>query len=85
MPDIVEMHTSAEFVERWVKYGLLDSEVTYLLYHTMKMMMDQLPVRKFGMETTWDLYAKYWLPFGELLTDMERRGIHVNKEKLQVG
>ena len=24
------------------------------------------------------LYSKYWLPFGELLTDMEREGIRVN-------
>lgn len=83
MPEIVEMHTSIEFVERWVKYGLLDSELTFLLYHTMKLMMKSLPVKRFEMETTWDLYVKYWLPFGELLTDMERRGIYVNRAALE--
>jgi hypothetical protein len=24
-----------------------------------------------------DFYNKYWVPYGELLTDMERRGIYV--------
>ena len=29
------------------------------------------------------LYTKYWLPFGELLTDMEREGIAVDIEYLR--
>ena len=29
------------------------------------------------------LYLKYWLPFGEVLTDMERRGIAVDVEYLK--
>lgn len=29
------------------------------------------------------LYTKYWLPFGELLTDMERVGIAVDVEYLR--
>ncbi len=29
------------------------------------------------------LYSKYWLPFGELLTDMERNGIRVNVDYLK--
>ncbi len=27
--------------------------------------------------TMWDYYQNYWLPFGEVLTDMEREGIKV--------
>lgn len=84
MPDIVELHTSTDYVDKWVKYGLLDSELTFLLYHTLKLMMLNLPVNKFDMATTWDLYERYWRPFGELLTDLERKGIYVNKEKLEV-
>lgn len=26
-----------------------------------------------------DFYLKYWLPFGEMLTDMEREGIYVRR------
>ena len=84
MPDILEIHTSPELVEKWIKYGALDSELTFLLFHTFRLMMTDLPVEKFGMKTTWDLYQKYWLSFGELLTEIERRGIGVNKSHLEV-
>ncbi len=30
-----------------------------------------------------ELYSKYWLPFGELLTDMERTGFTVDIEYLK--
>lgn len=26
----------------------------------------------------WTLYEKYWQPFGEVLTDMEREGFKIN-------
>ena len=29
--------------------------------------------------TMWHMYARYWRPFGELLTDMEREGMQVNR------
>ena len=35
------------------------------------------------MEDNLTLYTKYWLPFGELLTDMERVGIAVDKAYLR--
>ncbi len=30
-----------------------------------------------------ELYCKYWLPFGELLTDMERTGFRVDVDYLK--
>ena len=27
----------------------------------------------------WEMYLRYWQPFGELLTDMEREGMLVNR------
>jgi len=35
-----------------------------------------------NVSTMWDFYQLYWAPFGELLTDMERAGIYINKEHL---
>ena len=29
--------------------------------------------------TMWNMYEKFWLPFGELLTDMEKEGMLVNR------
>jgi DNA polymerase-1 len=35
------------------------------------------------MDENLTLYTKYWLPFGEILTDMEREGIRVDVEHLR--
>ncbi len=37
-----------------------------------------------NMKDNFDLYMKYWLPFGELLTDMERIGFKVDTDYLKV-
>ena len=29
--------------------------------------------------TMWEMYLRYWQPFGELLTDMEREGMLVDR------
>lgn len=36
------------------------------------------------MTNNFDLYSKYWLPFGELLTDMEREGFKIDTDHLKV-
>ena len=35
------------------------------------------------MENNLTLYSKYWLPFGELMTDLEREGIKVDVDHLR--
>lgn len=32
-----------------------------------------------GFYSLWHMYERYWRPFGELLTDMEREGMLVNR------
>ena len=84
MPSLIELHTSSELIERWIDYGTLDSELTYYLYHALKHMMMDLPISFKSMKHTFDTYQNYWLPFGEMLTDIERVGIRVNKDQLLV-
>jgi DNA polymerase-1 len=31
----------------------------------------------------WKFYQKYWLPFGEVLTDLEREGIKVDLDHMR--
>lgn len=83
MPTILELHTSTETISKWIDYGTLDSEVTYYLYYTLKNLLEDLPVNYEDMRTLFDIYNKYWLPFGEVLTEIERNGIRVNKEQLE--
>lgn len=76
------MHTSADLLEKWIYYGTLDAEVTFFL---REILIDELSMYKVEFEdlkTVWELYVKYWLPFGEILTDIERAGIRVNKSHL---
>ena len=35
-----------------------------------------------GLDDNFTLYIKYWLPFGEVMTDMERLGIKIDIDHL---
>ena len=82
-PDIEEMHTDSQYVEKWVEYSCFDAEITYFLRETLAKKLCQLQTHEEGMENLLGLYGKYWLPFGELLTDMERAGIRVTTDYLK--
>lgn len=84
MPDIIELHTGKDTIDRWVEYATFDCEVTYWLYYNLKALMKELPVEFEDLKSIWDIYRNYWRPFGELLTDIEKRGIKVNREHLEV-
>lgn len=83
MPSILEMHTSEDMVEKWVKYATVDAESTFFLREVMVRELAKFKVEFEDMNNLFDLYCKYWLPFGELLTDIERNGIKVDRAQLQ--
>ncbi len=83
VPSIIELHTDLKLVKKWIDYSTFDAEITYWLYQSLKILMKDLPIKFEDMENNWDLYKKYWRPFGRILTDIERRGIRVNTEKLK--
>lgn len=82
-PSIIEMHTDENLIKDWVFYSTLDAELTYFLKEVLSVKLMQLTTNFEGMENLLDLYYKYWLDFGEILTDMERVGIKVNIQHLQ--
>jgi DNA polymerase-1 len=82
-PDIEEMHTDERHVRPWVEYSTFDAEITYFLRETLAHLLCQLECKEEGMKDMSELYAKYWLPFGELLTDMERVGFKVDTNYLK--
>ena len=77
-PELEEMHTDERYVKNWVDYSAYDAEITYFLRETLSAKLLCLPTKEEGMGSMLGLYTKYWLPFGELLTDMERFGFKVN-------
>ena len=82
-PDIEEMHTDEKHVTPWVEYSCFDAEITYFLRETLAYQLCELKTNEEGLSSMSELYAKYWLPFGELLTDMERVGFTVDVNYLK--
>ena len=48
-PDIEEMHTSPEYIEKWVEYSCFDAEITYFLRETLSKQLVQLKTSEEGM------------------------------------
>lgn len=82
-PDIEEMHTDEKHVTPWVEYSCFDAEITYFLRETLSYQLCELVTKEEGMKDLSELYGKYWLPFGELLTDLERVGFKVDTNYLK--
>ena len=83
-PSIIEMHTKEEYISDWVRYSTLDAELTFFLKVMFTQELNKLQCNFEDMKTLVDIYEKYWRPFGEMLTDMERAGIKMDKEYLKV-
>jgi len=83
MPTVEEMHTKEEYVTKWVEYAALDAELTWYLREVLATELKSLPISAEDMTNSWEFYLKYWIPFGELLTDLERKGIAVSIPHLQ--
>lgn len=64
-------------------YSALDAEITYFIRETLAFELSRLKTDEEGMENMLGLYSKYWLPFGELLTDMERIGFRIDVNHLK--
>ena len=83
MPSVEELHTSSEFVRDWIEYATFDAEITYFLRETLALQLRSLRTDAEGLSNNLNLYLKYWRPFGELLTDMEREGFQIDLEHMK--
>ena len=41
-PDIEEMHTDSQYVEKWIEYSCFDAEITYFLRESLAKKLCQL-------------------------------------------
>lgn len=58
------------------------SFVAYL-YFNVDGLRDQKSNVYPGIRNSWEIYEKYWRPFGELLTSMEREGFKIDINHMQ--
>ncbi|GLE10227.1 hypothetical protein PINS_up022265 [Pythium insidiosum] len=80
MPSVEELQRFPEFRHRWIRYSVFDAECTWFLHRVLQHKLN---------ETLWvddasmyDFYQQYIVPFGECLTDIERKGMHVDRAYL---
>ncbi|KAF4038940.1 DNA polymerase family A [Phytophthora infestans] len=88
MPTVEELQRFPEFRKRWIRYSVYDAESTWFLHRVLQDKLDQT----FWFEkpnggesqvgSMYEFYREYIVPFGECLTDIERRGMHVDLEYL---
>lgn len=82
MPTIEELQTNFKYRNEWIDYSTLDTESTWMLREILELKLKSMKWRP--QETTmYDFYCKYFVPFGELLCDIERLGMRVDVEKLK--
>ena len=80
LPAIEVMQRDPQFRENWIKYSAFDAKSTYNLYQHLREKLTKTPwMKEFNMM---DYYNMHMRPFGELLTDLERRGMLVAKDYL---
>eukprot|EP00741_Cyanophora_paradoxa_P005271 tig00000865_g5110.t1 len=73
----------------WIHYACLDVWCTWWLRELFEASLqgqaveDENVGRLFGFRNMWEFYVEVWRPFGEILTDIERRGFKINVAHLR--
>jgi DNA polymerase-1 len=78
LPPVDELQTNPLTRSEWIGYSVYDAQGTWLLYENLRRRLEGMDWQ--AGQTLFRYYKQYWRPFGELLTDMEREGIRVEKE-----
>ncbi len=80
MPPVEELQRSKHSRENWIRYSSYDAQSTWLIRKELEAKLRAVEWRTMSgnILTMWDFYKRYYVSFGEILTDMEREGIYVN-------
>lgn len=85
LPSVRSLQTNPASREKWIEYSSRDALATWNLYTFLKQKLEEIEwwpnEEKAG--NMFDFYQAYWLPFGEILTELERNGIRVDLDKLR--
>jgi 3'-5' exonuclease len=77
IPPVEVLQRDPKYRPDWIKYSAMDAKSTWLLREELTKLLKTIPW--IGPDTNmYDYYELHMRPFGEVLTDMERRGIRVD-------
>jgi len=80
LPPMEKLQRHPKYRQNWIKYSAFDAKSTYNLYRHLENKLEKTPW--FNKQSLMDYYREHMRPFGELLTDLERRGILVATDYL---
>ena len=84
LPPIEELQRNPKYRDKWIAYSALDAIATWKVREALEKRLKMMPwkvedsTRLLG--NMFEYYQEYLLPFGELLTDIEKIGIKVDTE-----
>jgi hypothetical protein len=88
LPPVEVMQRDPAFRARWIEYSCYDAQGTYLIHNELRSRLSRIPwISDDKGKMKHNLYEYYWQhmrPFGEVLTDMERRG-YVHAQTPEIG
>ena len=77
IPPVEVMQRDPCHRSKWIDYSTYDAQGTYMLREKLEELLKERQWLLSG-ETLWDYYKMHMRRFGEVLTDMERRGVRVD-------
>eukprot|EP00523_Entomoneis_sp_CCMP467_P000343 CAMPEP_0168747238 /NCGR_PEP_ID=MMETSP0724-20121128/15558_1 /TAXON_ID=265536 /ORGANISM="Amphiprora sp., Strain CCMP467" /LENGTH=1095 /DNA_ID=CAMNT_0008795031 /DNA_START=259 /DNA_END=3546 /DNA_ORIENTATION=- len=83
VPPVEVLQRDPAYREKWILYSAYDAHATFKLREELQNRLEGMKwIRGKNM---WDYYSMHMRPFGEVLTDMERRGIRVDARNYLAG
>lgn len=79
LPSIEEIQRDDTSRDEWIRYSAYDAVSTLELFWVLKMKLEQMDWRGSGT-SMFDFYVQKMIPFGHLLTDIEREGFQIDHE-----
>ena len=76
IPSVEILQRDPRFRPKWIEYSCYDAQGTYRLREKLEERLKDMKWQK--GKNLFDYYFMHMRPFGEVLTDMERRGIRVD-------
>lgn len=92
IPDTVELQQDPEYRNDWIDYSTMDAELTFKLFLYLSKQLTCQAIDGSNCDKEFlkhyqnlaNVYFEWMVPFGEMLTDMERYGFKVDVEQLKI-
>lgn len=83
IPPVQVLQRDPRFRAKWLEYSCYDAQGTWVVRDKLQKLLEEM--EWYRDESLWHYYWRHMRPFGEVLTDMERRGVRVNAREYLAG